>query len=197
MNPNSDQSQAALRTVRAGITDWLSRGTVDYAKMREDIDRLREFNRNWDQEILFYVRETEDWMEAVPAVWTMRMPSPHPIFEHWVERHGAMLAEQRRLGGREAAYLTNSIREKNKFNQLIVVSRTWLLIALTYKGKVGSDEFWEVVLDEVVRELPDWAVERDGDRLPPDAKTLRNMISIRLHKRFLKQIVGVKICQDG
>ena len=183
------------------LSDLLSRipnGTAIHQKVRDDLERIREFDDNWDEELRFFVEEVEPWMEKVPAVWVKPLPFPHPVHEHRDDKSwNKFLAEQRRLGGQEAAFLTNGIRWEHKINREIVVSRIWLLTALTYDGKVGSQDFWEILLDDVVRELPDWTVEQDGDRLPPDVKTLRNMISVRLHKQFLEKIIGIKISRDG
>ena len=198
MKPNPKQAAEALKVFETEFRDRWSGYKFNYKKARDQIERMRTFNRNWDEGLRFYVERVEEWMDQIPAVWIKPLPYPHPASEHRSDDDwNDFLAEQRRQGGREAAYLTNGIREEKKHIQQIVVSRMWLLTALTYDGKVGSEDFWETVLDEVVRELPDWTVDDGGDQLSPDIKTLRNMISVRQHKRFLRKIVGLKISQDG
>lgn len=192
----------ALAAAQRAAAKRLESGRLDEREIDKRvaafIQRVNEFNKNWDRDLEFFIEQAEDWMEDIPALWIKPLPFPHPAFSgNAVADWRDFLAQQRRTSGQEAAYLTNAAREENTILRQIVVSRVWLWVALTGDIKVGSDEFWDLVLDDVVRELPNWTVPIEDDLIPPDTKTLRNIISVRAHKRFLDRITAVKISRDG
>ena len=76
MKPTEEQLAAAMREVEQRFKggqldpeDYKRRLESRLKRSESRMKKAKDFNKNWDRELEFYVDEFEDWMEEIPAIW--------------------------------------------------------------------------------------------------------------------------------